>query len=168
MSPSVLALSYFVHLAATVLWVGGLVVMLMFVLPAARAALREQAPLYRVLALVRRRFVPVANLSLATLIVTGLIQMSGDTNYDGLLNFTSAWSVAMLLKHIAFIGMGACLVLAQLGVNPALERALLLLEKGKGSPDELARLHRQETRLTAISVGLSVLVLAFTAWATAL
>jgi len=168
LSPFILALSYYAHLIATVVWIGGLVVMLLLVLPAARSTLADQQTLYRLLARLRRRFVPIANLSLAMLIGTGLIQMSGDPNYDGLLTFDNAWSQAMLLKHLAIVGMAACLIVGQIGLAPALDRALLLLEKGKGDPAQLAKLHRDETRLTAISVGLSALVLLFTAWATAL
>lgn len=168
MSPFILAVSYFVHLIATVVWVGGLVIMLLFLLPAMRAGLRDDAAHYRLLAALRRRIVPFFNLSLALLIVTGLTQMAGDPNYDGLLTFDNAWSQAMLLKHLAFAGMVVCLVINQVGVTPALNRALLLMERDKADPDALTRLHRAETRLTAISVGLSVLVLVFTAWATAL
>jgi uncharacterized membrane protein len=164
----ILAVSYFVHLVATVTWLGGLVIQLLFLLPALRAAVRDQPTQYRLLALLRRRIVPFFNLSLALLIVTGLTQMAGDPNYDGLLSFDNAWSQAMLLKHLAFAGMIVCLVIGQVGVAPALNRALLLMERDKADPDTLARLHRAETRLTAISVGLSVLVLIFTAWATAL
>jgi hypothetical protein len=53
-------------------------------------------------------------------------------------------------------------------VAPELERATLLLERQKGDPEQLERLRRREARLTWVNVGLGVLVLGFTAWATAL
>jgi uncharacterized membrane protein len=168
LSPSTLAISYFFHLIATVVWIGGLVIMVLLVLPAARRVLSEQPTLYALLSRLRRRFVPLANLSLAVLVVTGLIQMSGDPNYDGLLTFENDWSRVMLLKHLAIIGMFALMVFGQLALAPALDRALLMLEKGKGDAAVLVKLHRDETRLTWINVGLSMLVLLFTAWATAL
>lgn len=168
MSPSLLAISYFFHLVATVLWIGGLVIMVLLVLPTARRVVGEQPTLYAFLNRLRRRFVPIANLSLAALVVTGLIQMSGDPNYDGLMTFNNDWSRFMLMKHAAIVGMFICMVFAQLTVAPALDRALLLLEKGKQEPAALEKLHRDETRLTWINVGLSLLVLLFTALATAL
>lgn len=168
MSQPTLALSYFFHLIATVVWIGGLFIMVLLVLPAARRVLNEQPTLYVFMNRLRRRFVPLSNLSLAVLVVTGLIQMSGDPNYDGLLQFDNAWSRAMLLKHLAIVGMVVCMAIGQFGVAPALDRALLLQEKGKGDPTTLAALQRSETRLTWVNVGLGALVLLFTAWATAI
>jgi hypothetical protein len=74
----------------------------------------------------------------------------------------------ILLKHVAIAGMVVCGLLLQYSVTPALERASLLLERGKGDPVEWARLRQREVRLTWVNVGLALLVLAFTAWATAL
>ena len=41
MSPSLLALSYFIHLVATVVWIGGLVILTVLVIPEARRALAD-------------------------------------------------------------------------------------------------------------------------------
>ena len=82
--------------------------------------------------------------------------------------FTNDWSRAILFKHIAILGMFLCGLALQYYVAPDLERATLLIEHHKGDPAELERLRRREARLTWINVGLGVLVLGFTAWATAL
>lgn len=74
----------------------------------------------------------------------------------------------MLLKHLAILGMVVCGLALQYGVTPALERAGLLLERGKGDPEAWERLRRREVRLTWLNLGLGVAVLAFTAWATAI
>jgi len=74
----------------------------------------------------------------------------------------------LLLKHIAIIGMVVCGLILQFGVTPALERASMLVERGKGDPAEWERLRRREIRLTWISVILGLVVLGFTAWITAL
>jgi putative copper export protein len=102
------------------------------------------------------------------LVVTGLIQMSADPHYQGLLKITNDWARAILFKHIAVLGMFICGLVLQYYVAPDLERATLLIEHHKGDPAELERLRRAEARLTWINVGLGVLVLGFTAWATAL
>jgi hypothetical protein len=94
--------------------------------------------------------------------------MTADPNYEGVMQFTNDWSRAILLKHLAIGGMVVCGVALQFWVAPALERASLLAERGKGDPEAWARLHRYEVRLTGVNLALGVLVLAFTAWATAL
>jgi uncharacterized membrane protein len=167
-SLTILAIAYFFHLIATVVWVGGIVIMAMLVWPEARRTLENNAALEPLLAGLRRRFMPMANFSLVILTVTGLVQMTGDPNYDGVLQFENEWSRVILLKHIAIAGMFACGLILQFSTIPALERASLLAERGKGDPTTWTRLRRTEVRLTWINVALSILVLAFTAWATAL
>jgi uncharacterized membrane protein len=168
LSQSILALSYFLHLIATVVWIGGLVTLVILVWPETRRLLSDSPALYSLLSRLRKRFFPLTNLSLAVLIVTGLVQMSASPHYDGLMRFDNEWSRAILLKHIAIAGMVVCGFALQLWVAPALERASLLAERSKGDPAEWARLRRAEVRLTWINVGLGVLVLGFTAWASAI
>jgi uncharacterized membrane protein len=166
--PSALALSYFAHLVATVIWIGGLATLLLLVWPAARRLLGDHPQGGAFLRALRKRFVPWTNFALVVLLITGFIQMSGDENYEGLLQFENDWSRAMLLKHIAFIGMIIFGVLLQYGVAPAIERAQLLAERGKGDPAEAVRLAQRETTLSWVTLIFGVAVLAFTAWATAL
>jgi uncharacterized membrane protein len=168
LSPSILALSYFFHLIATVIWLGGLATMTLFVWPEARRVLAENPALMQLLTRMRKRFVPLSNFSLVVLIATGLIQMTGDPNYDGVLQFDNEWSKVILLKHVAIFGMVVCGLVMQFQVTPALERIGILLERGKGDPAEWERLRRREVRLTWVNVALGLAVLAFTAWATAL
>lgn len=168
MSQSLLAISYFFHLIATVVWIGGLVTLVILVWPETRRLLETNPALYGLLARIRQRFFPLTNFSLAVLIVTGLLQMTADTNYDGMMTFDNEWSRVMLLKHIAIGGMMLCGIVLQFWVAPALERASLLAERSKGDPAEWERLRRNEVRLTWANVMLGMLVLAFTAWATAI
>ena len=168
MSPSLLAISYFFHLIATIIWLGGLATMTVLVWPEMRRVLADSPSTMLLLTRLRKRFVPLSNFSLVVLVITGFIQMSADSHYDGVLKFTNEWSRILLLKHLAIIGMVVCGLVLQYSVTPALERASLLVERGKGDPVEWERLRRREIRLTWVNVGLGVLVLAFTAWVTAL
>lgn len=168
MPQSILAISYFFHLIATVIWIGGLVILTIMVLPEARRVLGANPPFYALMTRLRKRFMVLSNLSLVVLIVTGMIQMAGDTNYDGVLQFTNEWSRVLLYKHIAIFGMIGVGLALQYWVAPALERATLLAEHHKGDAAELERLRRSETRLTWINLFLGILVLGFTAWATAI
>ncbi|MCI0714141.1 MAG: hypothetical protein L0154_28550 [Chloroflexi bacterium] len=161
-----LTASYFIHLIATVVWLGGLLIFSLLVYPEARRTLTNHNENRQLLLNLQKRFRPIANLSLVTLLGTGLIQMSADANYKGLLVIENTWSVAILLKHIAFGGMIVVLLVLQFGVMPALERAMMLASKGK--PNELDALLAREAKLTWLQMGLGGLVLIFTAVATAL
>jgi uncharacterized membrane protein len=162
---TILAISLFFHLLATVIWVGGLVITTVLVWPAVRRTLADTPALYSVLGQFRQRFTPWGNLCLVVLIVTGLFQMSLDENYNGLLDFSNTWSVVILMKHIAIIGMIGIGVIMQYGIFPALERNSLLLEREKGNPEVWSRLRQREIRLTWLNTLLGIAVLGFSAWA---
>jgi uncharacterized membrane protein len=164
----ILAVSYFFHLVATVVWIGGLVTLTLLVVPEAQRVLAENPALDRLFSRLRTRFLPLTHFSLVVLVVTGLIQMTADSNYRGVLQFTNTWTRVILLKHVAVAGMLICGLILQFGVMPGLERARLLSERGKGDPTEHERLRRRERRLTWVNLALGVLVLAFTAWATSI
>jgi putative copper export protein len=165
MTTATLAISYFFHLVATVVWIGGLLILLLLVYPEARRALGGSSQLVGRL---RRRFLPLSHFSLVVLLVTGMIQMSGDSNYQGMLQFDNDWSRVILLKHIAIGVMLICGVILQYVVLPALERAHLLVEHGKADAQALAPLHRRESWLMMAALLLGILVLGLSAWATAL
>jgi uncharacterized membrane protein len=162
MNTWVLALSYWLHMLATIVWVGGLALMALVVWPGARAVLGPGPQLADLLSRLQRRFNPWAWGSLAVLIFTGLTQMAGNDNYDGLLRLTNSWAVAILLKHIAIGGMVAIGVYQQWSVQPALVRLATLQAHGRAAPG-LNDLRRRELRLTRLNLACGVLVLAFTA-----
>ena len=169
MSDVLLAISFFLHLVATIVWLGGLLFMIVIVWPETRTLIAKQDQSGALLVLLdrlRKRFYPLANLSLVVLIVTGFFQLGKNPHYDGLLQFTNDWTRAILLKHVAILGMLVAGVLLQWRVMPALDRANLLVRRGKEAPD-LERLQRRERQLLAVSCILGIVVLFFTAVATA-
>src|SRR3972149_3791825 len=91
-------------MAATVVWIGGLTFQTIILAPAL-----DGSP--ELLERLRRRFEPLAWLSLAVLIGTGLFQMSASPNYTGLLSIRNGWSAAILAKHLV---IGLMLVLASI------------------------------------------------------
>lgn len=162
-----LAFNYWLHLLATVVWVGGLALMALVVLPGLARALDEDARRAGILAELRRRFTPLANLSLVVLVVTGMLQMVSDSHYDGLLRLSNSWTRAMLLKHVAVSGMVVVGAIMQWQLTPALERARLLASHQPGESD-LPALRTRERQLSRLDLALGILVLLFTALATAL
>lgn len=168
MSEAALALSLFLHIAATAIWIGGILLITFLVVPELNRALAEQPALHQLLSRLRMRFTILGNLALTVLIVTGLLQMSTDPNYEGLLRFSNRWSQALLLKHILIIVMALCGLLLQFAVAPALERASLLRGRGLGDADEWRRLKLRERRLTIVIALLALSILAASAWLTAI
>jgi uncharacterized membrane protein len=159
-----LTLAYWLHLIATILWVGGLALIALVVWPVARAALGDGPALAGLMLRLQQRFAPLSWLSLAVLVVTGLIQMSASDNYDGLLQISNPWSAAMLAKHLAIGGMVGLGVAQQWLVLPELGRLAVLRAHGRETP-KAAALQRREVLLTRLSLALGVIVLGLTALA---
>lgn len=164
----ILALNYWLHLIATVLWLGGLALLSLIVWPGLVVKPGEEAP-NAFLDAVERRFWPIANVSLVVLIVTGMLQMSGDPHYHGMLKIDSPWAIGLLAKHVVIAGIIVASVVLQSSVQPEVERAVLLALKGDASArQEEAALRRRARLLTLASLGLGLVVLMLTAFITAL
>lgn len=164
MSQPVLAISLFFHILATVVWIGGILIITLLVLPEVNRILADQPALYQTLTRLRNRFKPLSNLALVTLIVTGLFQMTADPNYVGFLQFDNTWSQVMLIKHIVIVVLALVGLILQLNVAPALERTSLLLERGKGQVEDWQMLRRRERQLSLLMVVLALSILALSAW----
>ena len=164
MPPPLLAISLFFHILSTVVWIGGLITITLLVIPELDRALADQPRAHQTARRLRRRFAPISGLALATLMVTGLFQMTADPHYDGLLRFSNAWSRALLLKHVLLVLMALTGLILQFSVTPALERSSRLLEHSKGGIDDWRRLRRREKRLSGLMLGLALLILAASVW----
>ena len=158
----VLSATYALHMAATVAWVGGLVFQSLL-LPGATRSL-EPLPRARLHAALARRFQPVAWISLAVLVFTGLSQMAAHPSYAGFLAIDNRWAQAILAKHLAFGAMVLVAGWQTWGVQPHLGRLLLLQAAGaEASGSELPRTLRRFDRLTRANAALALVVLALTA-----
>jgi putative copper export protein len=162
-----IAASYFFHMVATVVWVGGITMLTLIVYPSLRKVAGDDQLKGALISEIHRRFSPLAMLSLATLIVTGLSQMAVNKNYNGFLKIDTAWAWAILLKHIAFGVMTLIGAYSVWGLSPNIARLALLESKGKLSGIELSSLRQREERLNQLNFACALLVLAFTALARA-
>jgi uncharacterized membrane protein len=161
----ILAVSYWIHLLATVVWLGGITLMLLVAWP----ALQQGSLASNQWLNFQRRFLPWANASLVILLITGFVQMSFDSNYTGFLQVDSLWAWAILLKHIIFGVMVIITVYVQAILYPAMTRLSLLEEKRPNlAAGERERLGRQEGRMLRLNMLCAVLVLLLTAIATAI
>ncbi len=157
-----LAIPYFVHLVTTVIWLGSLLMMAMMAMP----AWRKQSLADNQWVELQKRLAPWINGSMALLWITGFVQMTNDAQYRGFLVLDSTWAWAMLAKHVAVIGLTVGGLWMQFRLQPAMERVMLL--EGKVSAEsDLSSVQRQAKRLLRLNLFLAILVLLFTAIATA-
>ncbi len=159
---TVLALIYWLHMLATVAWVGSLASLALLVAPVARKVLKasEQAAF---LGQMQLRLQNLGWLSLALLAVTGMFQMSASPNYHGFLAIANPWAVAILSKHLAIGAIVLVNLYLAFALTPARRRAELRQSRGAGEAGVLDRLLRREMALLWVNLGLSGLVLALTA-----
>ncbi len=152
---------------ATVVWIGGLAALALFVLPAARGVLNSDvysAFLMRLEARLQR----LGWFSLGVLAVTGMFQMSAHPRYEGFLAINSPWASAILIKHLAVGVMVALSAYITWGLLPALNRLALLMKAGKlDDPGRLRTLERREAWLLRVNLVMAMIILLLTAWARA-
>jgi uncharacterized membrane protein len=159
-----LTLAYWLHMLATVVWIGGLTALALLVVPAARQALEPEA-YADLLESLQRRLDPVGWFCLAALVATGMFQMSANPNYEGLLAIANRWAVAILIKHLLFLVMIGLSAYSTWVLFPQMRRAALRLAKSPSDDgaQAAARLQRQEINLMRLNLALGILILALTA-----
>ncbi|MBN2044617.1 MAG: hypothetical protein JW757_06330 [Anaerolineales bacterium] len=159
-----LTIAFWLHMLATVSWVGGQAILSLVVYPASRNTLSLENH-HQLISAIHKRMNSIGWISLAVLIGTGMFQLGANPNYTGFLGIDSRWAVAILIKHITFGGILLLSAYQTWGLAPAIERLTLLQVKGKVSSEEQVALRKRESRILLTNTLLSVLVLFFTALA---
>lgn len=158
----ILAIIFWLHMLATVTWIGSLAAINILVLPASHRTLSLPDQLSFISAL-QKRLEPLAWFCMGLLLVTGLFQLSTSPHYDGFLSLSTQWSLAILVKHgLAFI-MVVVSAIQTWEVLPAIQR--VLMKKEKAEEYELAKLQKKELLILRINLSLSALILGATALA---
>jgi uncharacterized membrane protein len=159
-----MALVFWLHMLATVTWIGSLAAISILVLPASTRTLKLVDQVSFISAL-QKRLEPIAWFSMGLLVVTGLFQLSTSPHYNGFLDLSTQWSFAILIKHGLAVIMAVVSAIQTWEVLPAIHRNLL--RKDKANKAELEKLNRRETLLLRINLILSALILLATAFARA-
>ncbi len=150
---------------ATVIWIGGLAILNLLVIPAAQRTLNNST--YGIfLENLQRRLDPLAWFSVIVLLGSGMLQMSANPNYEGFLAVNNPWGWAILVKHIFFGLMVLTSGYITWGILPALRRAAMRQARGEDIP-ESAPLQKRERLYLRINLVLGIIVLALTALARA-
>jgi uncharacterized membrane protein len=161
----ILVFSYWIHLLATVIWLGGQALIALVAWPALRQGTLAGNQWWQL----QKRFLPWVNASLVILLITGFIQMTNDDNYSGFLALDGLWAWAILLKHLAFFGMVAITIYLQAVLYPAVSRHQLLSQSwAETLGTSSAALQQKEIRLLRLNLLCATAVLFCTAVATAI
>ncbi len=159
----VLSITYWLHMVATVVWIGGMFVLSVFVFPYLKKAVSAQKRLSFLID-IQKKFQPIGWLCLGLLGATGMFQMSEHPLYDGFLHIDNSWAIALLIKHILILVMIGMMIFMTWGTTPALKRLLIRQSMGKTiSEKEQITLENQEKWLLWANFALSIFVLLFTA-----
>ena len=157
---TLLAIANFLHLIATMTWIGGMIVSRLIIGPALaglppetrRSAMRA----------IGERGASYTYGALVIFVITGLAMLSQNPNYAGLLVFDTLWTRIILVKHAVIV----LLVISTAYVNETVNRKLAAL--GPGNDTEYARWAERRTDLGDMNFLLGLIILGLTAIATSI
>ena len=103
MSPSMTALSFWLHSVAMIIFIGQYLLLALIHLPAMRTtSLDITGPILSAISRQSRRWMYA---SILVFLLTGVYLMFVDPSYLGVGNFGNIWSTMMLIKHILILVM---------------------------------------------------------------
>ncbi len=149
-----------IHLLATVFWIGGMLVNLFVVIPSAQKTL-EPAMVGKFVGTIMNRYRPLTIISMIVLLFSGIPMTILDPNYVPL-NFTGQWAIVILIKHIVVGILVALTLYAFFVMAPKVEAKAV-----EGPSPELAGLQKRQLRITQIGAVLGIIVLLLTGIGTA-
>ena len=158
----ILSLVNWLHLVATVTWIGALVTNMVVLMPTARETL-EPPVMGRFLGSFMKRFRPLVYRSIIVLSITGIIMMLLNKHYLGRLDFGNLWTQLLLVKHVLIIIMVVMVVYAFEVLAPRVGRLA-----AAGPSPELAKLQKLQMRVAKIGLIIALLVLLLTSIITAI
>jgi uncharacterized membrane protein len=95
---------------------------LLVILPGAKATLESPSMLGRLMKDVAQRFTPLANISILVLILTGVVIIYYEEEFTGFLGFSDPWSTIMFSKHFLVALMVLIHFYRGLMLNPRIEK----------------------------------------------
>jgi len=159
----VLLVAFWFHMIATIGWLGYLSAISIWIMPTLQKTLNAKE-YFDWISKSNNRLGIISWISISVLIMTGLIQMSANENYDGLFILSNNWALAIFIKHIVFFGMMIVSAYISWKIHPDLKRiALLKVTENKPTNEKevITRLHR----LMTLNLILGFATLAMTALA---
>ena len=140
------------HLTATIIWLGGIAFILLVAIPSARLVLRGETG--GLMGEVTRRFTPMANLSILFLFLSGIFLMAINNNIFGE-TLKEGQGTAMLLKILLFLLMAGVHFFRGKVLAPRIAKAQ--------SDGEKTRLQKLSLNLVWMNLGSGLAVLLISA-----
>ncbi len=157
-----LAVINWLHLMATVLWIGGMAVNILVLMPSMKEGLEPSAA-GKFTPLVMKRFRRLVYSSIIVLVATGVSMMLFSRSYLGPLELGNAWSQVLLVKHIFVTVLIIIAVYAFQVLAPKVARVA-----AKGPSPELAGLQKLQVRLAVSGLLVGIIILFLTGLTTAI
>lgn len=145
----ILVTSYWIHLVATVIWIGGITFILFIAIPSAKQVLGADAG--KLMGEIAKRFTPLANYSIALMVITGIALTGLNKEFSEFGILKNNWTMVLTLKHILVFGMIVIHFYRGLALVPKIMRA--------ASDTEKATLQKLSMNLVKVNFGLGMLVL---------
>ena len=126
------------HIMATVIWIGGMFTNMIILRPAAIKALNP-ADAGRLIGAVMKRFRVIVYVSIVLLGVTGIPLKIINENYISIINFENNWEIVSFIKHICY---GILVILAVYSFEVIAPKMSKLAPNGPS--DALSRLQKRQ------------------------
>jgi putative copper export protein len=101
----VFALVTFLHDLFTAVWVGGLIVLGITVLPSAKMALGMGPQTKKLMDTIQKRQSVLVYISIVGLVLTGMLQANRNPAFQGFFGLGNPYSTVLTLKHILVLAM---------------------------------------------------------------
>ena len=150
----ILSASYFLHFLATVVWIGGIIMILLVILPSAKTSLESAPMISGLMKEITKHFTLMANISIFILIVTGIVIAFYNKNFTNILDFSNRWNLVMFLKHIFVALMIIIHFYRGLILNPKIGKLSLQVDDS-----QIAKLRKYSLDLVKANLVLGLVVL---------
>ena len=150
----ILSASYFLHFLATVVWIGGIIMILLVILPSAKTSLESAPMISGLMKEITKHFTLMANISIFILIVTGIVVAFYNKNFTNILDLSNHWNLVMFLKHIFVALMIIIHFYRGLILNPKIGKLSLQVDDS-----QIAKLRKYSLDLVKANLVLGVVVL---------
>ena len=142
---------YWIHLVATVIWIGGITFIIFIAIPSSKQVLGAESG--KLMGEISKRFTPLANYSIVLLFVSGIVLAGLNKQFSGVRVLESNWTMALILKLVLFFSMTAIHFYRGLVLAPKIMRTATQTEK--------TALQKLSINLVKVNfaLGLSVLLL---------
>lgn len=142
----------FLHLMATIAWIGGMFFNVLAVMPTVGKVL-DPATAGRFMGSLMKRVRVIVYVSLLVLFVTGIPMKIASPHYHAIISFDSSWETASFVKHV-LVALLALMALYSFEVlSPAVGKLA-----AKGPSPEMASLRQRQMKLAGLSFVLGIAV----------